>query len=182
MTNPHVDELSFQAAEAAFRRDHPTYGETDVLDRLRTTEYGRLDRGGHVYLDYTGGGLFASSQLESTWRCWSDEVFGNPHSVNPTSAASTRAGRACPRHGARVLQRFAGGVRGDLHAERHRSAAARRRGLSVPPGRSLPADVRQPQLGQRDSRVRASARRADDLHPERRAGSPRRRAAVHPRI
>ncbi len=89
MTNPHVDELSLHSAEAAFRRDHPTYGETDVLDRLRRTDYERLDRGGHVYLDYTGGGLFASSQLREHVALLEREVYGNPHSVNPTSAAST---------------------------------------------------------------------------------------------
>ena len=51
--------------------------------------FARLDRGGHVYLDYTGGGLYAESQLREHMRLLERGVFGNPHSINPTSAAST---------------------------------------------------------------------------------------------
>ena len=89
MTTGQTDQHSLHTAEAAFRHDHPTYGETDLLDRLRRTEYGRLDRGGHVYLDYTGGGLFAISQLREHFALLERDVYGNPHSINPTSAAST---------------------------------------------------------------------------------------------
>jgi molybdenum cofactor sulfurtransferase len=60
-----------------------------VLDDLRRNEFARLDRGGHVYLDYTGGGLYAQSQLREHMRMLESSVFGNPHSINPTSAAST---------------------------------------------------------------------------------------------
>jgi selenocysteine lyase/cysteine desulfurase len=42
-----------------------------------------------VYLDYTGGGLFSSSQLAEHAALLERGVFGNPHSSNPTSAAST---------------------------------------------------------------------------------------------
>ena len=42
-----------QTAEAAFRRDHPDYAATAVIDELRRTEFARLDSTGHVYLDYT---------------------------------------------------------------------------------------------------------------------------------
>jgi molybdenum cofactor sulfurtransferase len=59
------------------------------FDELRRTEFGRLDAGGHVYLDYTGAGLHASSQLDEHFAVLRDDVFGNPHSVNPTSAAMT---------------------------------------------------------------------------------------------
>ena len=51
------------AAEAAFLRDHPSYGDTRALDELRASGFARLDAGGHVYLDYTGAGLYADSQL-----------------------------------------------------------------------------------------------------------------------
>ena len=61
----------------------------DLLNELRRTEYARLDRGGHVYLDYTGGGLYAESQLRDHMRLLRDGVFGNPHSINPTSSTST---------------------------------------------------------------------------------------------
>ncbi|MGC9221597.1 MAG: aminotransferase class V-fold PLP-dependent enzyme [Solirubrobacteraceae bacterium] len=56
---------------------------------LRQTEYARLDRGGQVYLDYTGGGLYAQSQLRRHMELLESGVFGNPHSANPSSAAAT---------------------------------------------------------------------------------------------
>ena len=61
----------------------------DGLDELRATEYGRLDATGTVYLDYTGGSLYAVSQVEEHMRMLRDGVFGNPHSSNPTSSAAT---------------------------------------------------------------------------------------------
>ena len=60
-----------------------------MLDELRRTEYARLDAGGHVYLDYTGAGVYAESQLSEHLTLLRDSVFGNPHSLNPTSAAMT---------------------------------------------------------------------------------------------
>jgi molybdenum cofactor sulfurtransferase len=59
------------------------------LDALRAAEYGRLDAAGEVYLDYTGGSLYAESQVEEHLRMLRDGVFGNPHSSNPTSSAAT---------------------------------------------------------------------------------------------
>jgi selenocysteine lyase/cysteine desulfurase len=75
--------------EASFRREYRGYDETVVLDELRATDFARLDRAGHVYLDYTGGGLFGSSQLAQHVDLLQSGVFGNPHSINPTSAASS---------------------------------------------------------------------------------------------
>ena len=60
-----------------------------VVAELRRTEYARLDAAGHVYLDYTGSGLYALSQLEEHQALLRAGVFGNPHSLNPTSAAAT---------------------------------------------------------------------------------------------
>ncbi|HEX9036816.1 MAG TPA: aminotransferase class V-fold PLP-dependent enzyme [Ktedonobacterales bacterium] len=76
-------------AEAAFRRDYPAFATTSHLDALRATDYGRLDRLGHIYLDYTGGGLYAESQTRAHMDQLNSHVFGNPHSSNPTSMAST---------------------------------------------------------------------------------------------
>jgi molybdenum cofactor sulfurtransferase len=78
------------AAFASFRRAFPTYDSTWQLDELRATEYARLDRQGHVYLDYTGGGLYAESQLRDHMALLSEGIFGNPHSKNLTSLAMTR--------------------------------------------------------------------------------------------
>ncbi len=68
----------------------PAAAASDVsLAELRRTEFARLDAGGHVYLDYTGAGLYAQSQLDEHLTLLRNGVFGNPHSVNPTSAAMT---------------------------------------------------------------------------------------------
>ena len=88
------------AALAAFRQAYPAYDATWQLDELRATEYARLDRQGHVYLDYTGGGLYAESQLRDHLALLSEGVFGNPHSKNLTSLAMTQlveqARESCP--------------------------------------------------------------------------------------
>ncbi len=84
-----ADAAARTAALAAFRGAYPAFDATRALDDLRATEYARLDAGGHVYLDYTGGGLYAASQLRAHLALLGRDVFGNPHSVNPTSRAMT---------------------------------------------------------------------------------------------
>lgn len=74
-----------------FLQRYPAYAQTYALDILRDREYARLDRLGHIYLDYTGGGLYAESQLREHMEWLSRYVYGNPHSVNPTSQAATQA-------------------------------------------------------------------------------------------
>jgi molybdenum cofactor sulfurtransferase len=74
----------------AFLREFPTYPTTHLIDDLRAVEYARLDLGGHIYLDYTGGGLYADSQLRRHHRLLAEHVFGNPHSGNPSSQAATQ--------------------------------------------------------------------------------------------
>jgi molybdenum cofactor sulfurtransferase len=81
--------LDRASAEAAFLEANPAFRATAAVDELRATEYGRLDASGQVYLDYTGGGLYAASQLAEHVRLMQDTVYGNPHSVNPTSSAAT---------------------------------------------------------------------------------------------
>ena len=58
------------------------------IDELRAADYARLDRLGHTYLDYTGGGLYAESQVSRHQELLCQRVLGNPHSQNPTSIAS----------------------------------------------------------------------------------------------
>jgi selenocysteine lyase/cysteine desulfurase len=78
-----------ESAEAAFRRANPRFRDTAVLDGLRRSDFARLDASGHIYLDYTGAGLYADSQLNEHLELLRRSVFGNPHSLNPTSAAMT---------------------------------------------------------------------------------------------
>jgi selenocysteine lyase/cysteine desulfurase len=59
------------------------------LDELRRTDFARLDAGGHVYLDYTGAGLYPESLLDAHLALLRGGVFGNPHSQSPASAAAT---------------------------------------------------------------------------------------------
>ena len=74
---------------AGFLSAYPGYRSTALLDRLRAAEYSYLDAGGHVYLDYTGAGLPAQAQLAAHAGRVRGRCFGNPHSENPASAAST---------------------------------------------------------------------------------------------
>jgi selenocysteine lyase/cysteine desulfurase len=80
----------FEAALAAFKQAYPGFKNTQSLDDLRKREYARLDELDQVYLDYTGGGMFADSQLREHMSLLRSNVFGNPHSNNPTSLAMTR--------------------------------------------------------------------------------------------
>jgi molybdenum cofactor sulfurtransferase len=89
-TNLDIREDRAQSAFEDFQKSYPAYNSTMKLDGLRATEYGRLDRQGHVYLDYTGGGLYAETQLRQHMALLSEGIFGNPHSKNLTSMAMTR--------------------------------------------------------------------------------------------
>ena len=84
-----AEGTDLQQAEAAFHDANPGFRETAVIDALRETDYSRLDARGDVYLDYTGGSLYATSQLDEHLRMLHGAVYGNPHSVNPTSSAAT---------------------------------------------------------------------------------------------
>jgi selenocysteine lyase/cysteine desulfurase len=73
-----------------FRQTYPAFDSTWKLDDMRATEYARLDREGHVYLDYTGGSLYAECQVRDHMALLCEGVFGNPHSKNLTSLAMTQ--------------------------------------------------------------------------------------------
>jgi molybdenum cofactor sulfurtransferase len=73
----------------AFLKAHPAYSRTGSVDKLRAADYARLDRAEHIYLDYTGGGIYAESQIQKHHKLLQENVYGNPHSSNPTSLAAT---------------------------------------------------------------------------------------------
>jgi len=81
--------MQTEEAYADFIARYPGYAKTSSLDRLRATEYRRLDERRQIYLDYTGACLYAESQLAEHLELLRSGVFGNPHSANPTSAAMT---------------------------------------------------------------------------------------------
>jgi selenocysteine lyase/cysteine desulfurase len=68
---------------------YPQYAETEAIDILRETQFAILDRSNTIYLDYTGGGLYAQSQLAAHHDLLRRNVFGNPHSYNLTSLHAT---------------------------------------------------------------------------------------------
>jgi len=85
MTTPQTTESAYQQ----FLKEYPAYTQTSIIDDLRKTEYQRLDQQQQCYLDYTGGGLYAESQLDKHFALLRKNVYGNPHSANPTSLAMT---------------------------------------------------------------------------------------------
>ena len=93
----------FDAAYADFNQRFPEYARTAALDELRATECRRLDDLGQVYLDYTGGSLYAQSQIEKHSALLHSSVFGNPHSSNPSSTETTRYVENCRQY---VLRYF----------------------------------------------------------------------------
>ena len=102
--NPtHYSSAEMRASESTFRLNYPAFNSTSLLDELRATEYNRLDEQGHIYLDYTGGGLYADCQLRDHMALLRNNVFGNPHSLNPTSRAMTEL---CEQARAFVLEYF----------------------------------------------------------------------------
>ncbi len=73
----------------SFVAEWPDYAATAALDDLRARDFARLDAAGHVYLDYTGAGLYGESQVRRHMDLLLGNVLGNPHSSNPTSQVST---------------------------------------------------------------------------------------------
>jgi len=73
----------------AFKKTFPEYDSTGIIDELREKEYSRLDKLDQVYLDYTGAGIYSERQLEEHMALLKAGVYGNTHSNNPSSLAST---------------------------------------------------------------------------------------------
>src|SRR5690606_25029151 len=82
-------DASFANAKQLFYEKYPTYQASRHIDDLRQIDYARLDSQGHIYLDYTGGSLYGQSQIQQHMTMLADNVYGNPHSSNPTSLAAT---------------------------------------------------------------------------------------------
>ncbi len=99
----HFRSEEMDTAEKTFREAYPDYNNTSILEELRATEYTQLDKLKHIYLDYTGGGLYADCQIRDHIELLRNNVFGNPHSLNPTSRAMTEL---CDQSRASVLSFF----------------------------------------------------------------------------
>ncbi len=98
MTSRHTDDVlrTRNADEPGeFLAEHPGYELTRGLDRLRRTEYAYLDEQNHLYLDYAGSGLAASSQHEAHQRRMRGILPGSPSTTAP---AIDHARHAVLRH------------------------------------------------------------------------------------
>lgn len=76
-------------AQEAFLRQFPSFDPDGSFAALRAREYGRLDAEGSAYLDHTGAGLHAASQIDAHVGLLRARVLGNPHSGSPASLASS---------------------------------------------------------------------------------------------
>nr|HMQ52186.1 aminotransferase class V-fold PLP-dependent enzyme [Anaerolineae bacterium] len=85
------------------KKASPPYETTKYLDNWGPRNSSRLEVTNQVYLDYTGGGLYGESQLRDHLALLQANVFGNPHSNNPTSLATTEV---VERSRAAVLRYF----------------------------------------------------------------------------
>jgi len=66
----------------AFIQAFPEYQLTWILDTLRRTDYGRLERAGETYVDYMGGALYPESLIRVHTEFLNRNVLGNTHSVS----------------------------------------------------------------------------------------------------
>jgi len=106
-----VHSTSHTNAYAEFLARYPQYRSTFHLDALRAVEYGRLDEHGQIYLDYTGAGLHAASQVREHAELLNAQALGNPHSASPSSSRTTALVEGARRA---VLEWF--GAEGDYTA------------------------------------------------------------------
>jgi molybdenum cofactor sulfurtransferase len=72
-----------------FYEKYPEYKDTLKLDSLRESEFKRLHNKKHVYLDYTGCSLYSEMLVAKHLEFLTNNIFGNPHSINPSSQFST---------------------------------------------------------------------------------------------
>ena len=107
-----------------------------------------------MYLDYTGGGLHAASQIDAHAELLRTTVLGNPHSNNPTSLATTALVEQARRRVREFFNASADDYLCVFTANASAALQARRRVVPLRARRHVRPDVRQPQLGQRHPRVR----------------------------
>lgn len=85
-------QLFHRASREPIRPITSSQGQTEAeyFEALRKMEYGRLDREGLVYLDYTGEQLYPDLLLDQHRYLLEQKVWGNPHSINPSSMTSNQ--------------------------------------------------------------------------------------------
>ncbi|KAK7436535.1 hypothetical protein VKT23_000383 [Stygiomarasmius scandens] len=89
---PTHDNLTPDASEAyrSFLQQFPQYRLTWILDTLRRSDYGRLERAKETYVDYMGGSLYPESLVRVHTNFLYQSVMGNTHSVSNSSKLSLK--------------------------------------------------------------------------------------------
>lgn len=72
-----------------FLQKYAAYMDTDFIDKLREQDFSRMEENGHVYLDFVGSSLYPKSLIDSHHEFLLSNIYGNPHSENPTSRLAT---------------------------------------------------------------------------------------------
>ena len=81
--------FKFETIKSLLRDTHVSNSDDDYyFNRLRKKEFSRLDKAGHIYLDYTGGCLYPESLTQKHESSLRNGIYGNPHSTNPASQLS----------------------------------------------------------------------------------------------
>lgn len=80
---PDKDRAAFKAEFASFLAKYPIYMETGALDRLRQSDFARLENAREVYVDYMGGCLWPKSLVSGHAAILEEGLFGNTHSDSP---------------------------------------------------------------------------------------------------
>lgn len=78
----------FETFEQEFLAGAPE-AQWTALNHLRETEFSRLDKKKQAYLDYTGSNLYPASLVKNFQSRLLENVYGNPHSENPTANLSS---------------------------------------------------------------------------------------------
>eukprot|EP01025_Chloroclados_australasicus_P039899 TRINITY_DN4155_c0_g1_i1.p1 TRINITY_DN4155_c0_g1~~TRINITY_DN4155_c0_g1_i1.p1 ORF type:complete len:789 (+),score=82.25 TRINITY_DN4155_c0_g1_i1:167-2533(+) len=82
-----VLDHDMQIAKQIFlRQQGKDYGYEGRIDQLYATEVAPRMKPYEHYLDYTGSSVYCNSQLEAALKELSTQMFGNPHSANPSSS------------------------------------------------------------------------------------------------
>jgi len=81
--------FKFETIKSLLRDTNVSNSDDDYyFNRLRKKEFSRLDKDGHIYLDYTGGCLYPESLIQKHESFLRNGIYGNPHSKNPASQLS----------------------------------------------------------------------------------------------
>lgn len=76
-----------QAEKQAFlERYSKEYGYGGLLDQLYPCEVGCRMKPNEHYMDYTGSSVYCQSQIDQVFDELRSQMFGNPHSANPSSS------------------------------------------------------------------------------------------------